>query len=175
MASKPESATPYVPSLPEKALVYLFKGVNKLLPWHRLPTYVSLLAIPTQTNTPSPIAVLNLSAFRYELRQHNLFDTYPSPDYQGTPATNPLPAEFAHARESDGLFNDVGQPKMGCAGMRFGRNVNREHAKKPSPEELMRPNPRVVSEVLLKRDEFKPATSLNLLAAAWIQFQVHDW
>jgi hypothetical protein len=27
----------------------------------------------------------------------------------------------------------------------------------------------------LTRDEFQPARSLNLLAAAWIQFEVHDW
>jgi hypothetical protein len=59
--------------------------------------------------------------------------------------------------------------------MRFGRNVPRAHTAKPSEEELMTPNPRLISEQLLKRDNFKPATSLNLLAAAWIQFQVHDW
>ena len=28
---------------------------------------------------------------------------------------------------------------------------------------------------LLTRDEFIPATTLNLLAGAWIQFEVHDW
>ena len=27
----------------------------------------------------------------------------------------------------------------------------------------------------MTRDEFQPATILNLLAAAWIQFMVHDW
>ena len=27
----------------------------------------------------------------------------------------------------------------------------------------------------MTRDEFKPATTLNVLAAAWIQFEVHDW
>jgi hypothetical protein len=32
-----------------------------------------------------------------------------------------------------------------------------------------------VSLELLTRDRFKPATSLNVLAAAWIQFQLHDW
>jgi hypothetical protein len=39
----------------------------------------------------------------------------------------------------------------------------------------MRPNPRTVSRELLSRDTFKPATTLNLLAAAWLQFMVHDW
>lgn len=32
-----------------------------------------------------------------------------------------------------------------------------------------------VSRRLLYRESFLPATSLNVLAAAWIQFQVHDW
>ena len=68
-------------------------------------------------------------------------------------------------------------PRMGCAGVRFGRNITRKNAKQPTEEDLMTPNPRLVSETFMKRteDEFKPATTLNLLAAAWIQFQVHDW
>ena len=37
------------------------------------------------------------------------------------------------------------------------------------------PNPVIVSRELLHRKGFIPARSLNLLAAAWIQFQVHDW
>jgi len=66
---------------------------------------------------------------------------------------------------------------MGCAGMRFGRNVPRKYTKAPSEEELLTPNPRVVSDRLMNRADggFKPATIVNLLAAAWIQFQVHDW
>jgi len=160
MASQPDSAIPYTPSLPKKTLIYVFKGINKLIPWHKLPSY---------------IGVLNLAAYRYELRQHNLHDVYPAPSYQGTLNSPPMPSDFAHTRNSDGLFNDVNQPKMGCIGMRLGRNVPREWTTKPSVDEMMTPNPRVVSQVLLKRDEFKPATILNLLAAAWIQFQVHDW
>jgi hypothetical protein len=39
----------------------------------------------------------------------------------------------------------------------------------------MTPSPRLVSRRLLTRDTFKPAESLNLLAAAWIQFMTHDW
>jgi hypothetical protein len=40
---------------------------------------------------------------------------------------------------------------------------------------VLNPNPRVVSRELMTREAFQPATSLNLLAAAWIQFMVHDW
>jgi hypothetical protein len=39
----------------------------------------------------------------------------------------------------------------------------------------LEPNPRLVSRELLTRKEFIPATTLNLLAGAWIQFEVHDW
>src|SRR5262249_22767781 len=44
-------------------------------------------------------------------------------------------------------------------------------------ERLTEPNPRLVSNNLLARPEgsFTPASTLNLLAAAWIQFQTHDW
>ena len=47
-------------------------------------------------------------------------------------------------------------------------------APEPLPER-MEPNPREVANRLLLRREFKPATSLNVLAGCWIQFQNHDW
>ena len=54
--------------------------------------------------------------------------------------------------------------------------MSRSRATVREPEDrLLEPNPRLVSRELLTRKEFKPATTLNLLAAAWIQFEVHDW
>jgi hypothetical protein len=32
-----------------------------------------------------------------------------------------------------------------------------------------------VSTTLLTRDQFIPATTLNMLAATWLQFEIHDW
>jgi hypothetical protein len=63
---------------------------------------------------------------------------------------------------------------MGSAGTRFGRNVpiDRTH---PDSERLMQPNPRTVSRELLTRETFLPASTLNLLAASWIQFMLRDW
>jgi hypothetical protein len=78
-------------------------------------------------------------------------------------------------RTPDGEFNDLRCPMMGAAQTRFGRNfpLNEVH---PDPEpRLMEPSPRKVSQQLLARTDFKPARTLNLLAAAWIQFQIHDW
>ena len=40
---------------------------------------------------------------------------------------------------------------------------------------LLTPSPREISRTLLARRKFLPAETLNLLAAAWIQFQTHDW
>src|SRR6478735_5339910 len=64
---------------------------------------------------------------------------------------------------------------MGKAGTRFARNVPLAHAWPAEGDELMTPNPREVSRKLMRRETFTPATSINLLAAAWIQFQTHDW
>ena len=151
------------PSFGAQLLIWCFKGLNRLIAWHRLPTI---------------LGVLNLLAFRDELRAYNLYDTYPDASYQGTPEKDPMTdTKYLAARESDGNFNDLKEPKMGCAGMRFGRNVPRKHTVPPGHDDLLNPNPRIISERLLARQpgEFKPATILNLLAAAWIQFQVHDW
>jgi hypothetical protein len=45
----------------------------------------------------------------------------------------------------------------------------------PDIANLMNPSPRRVSLELLTRTTFQPATILNVIAAAWIQFMVHDW
>jgi hypothetical protein len=39
----------------------------------------------------------------------------------------------------------------------------------------MEPSPRDISRTLMRREAFTPATSLNLIAASWIQFQTHTW
>ena len=58
--------------------------------------------------------------------------------------------------------------------MRFGRNVPLSEAF-PDTTNLLTPSPRQVSLELLTRTVFQPATILNVIAAAWIQFMVHDW
>ena len=67
------------------------------------------------------------------------------------------------------------QPLMGSLGSRFGRNVPLTKAYPDPPDKLLEPNPRTVSRELMTRNEFIPATTLNVLAGAWIQFEVHDW
>jgi hypothetical protein len=152
----------FQPSFTERIFISLFKFINKHIPWHKLP--------------PS-VGALNLAFLRVELRAQNLYDTYVTGAAYGNAIEEPLPERFQNARNSDGKFNSSELPRMGCAGMRFGRNFPRQHTQKPTDEELWTPNPRLVSERFMTRKPkgFIPATSLNLLAAAWIQFQIHDW
>ncbi|OUL25718.1 peroxidase [Nostoc sp. RF31YmG] len=130
------------------------------IPWHRLPT---------------PLALLKLVGFRKELRQKNLHDTSQFPDRDKLPHPQPSPdGRHLVARTADGSFNDPLHPEMGMVGTRLGRNVPLKKVK-VDHKNLLNPNPRVISQRLMTRDEFIPATSLNILAAAWIQFQNHDW
>ncbi|HAX85035.1 MAG TPA: peroxidase [Cyanobacteria bacterium UBA11370] len=130
------------------------------IPWYKLFT---------------PLALLKLIQFRNKLREKNLHDTSQLPNKDELP--KPVPsADNRHlvSRTADGSFNDLEHPEMGMVGTRLGRNVPLKDAKFDETN-LLKPNPRVVSQVLLARDTFHPATILNLHAASWIQFQTHDW
>ncbi|HEX8913528.1 MAG TPA: peroxidase family protein [Humisphaera sp.] len=137
-----------------------FRAVNRVVAWHRLPRY---------------LAAANLLSFRETLREKNLHgtDQLASNDKAPTPP-DPKP-EYVYRRTSDGTYNDLAHPTMGCAGTRFGRNVPLAEAYPDRGADLLTPSPRVISERLLKRTEFVEAKTLNLLAAAWIQFMTHDW
>ena len=119
---------------------------------------------------PLPLAMLVLIGLRNRLRQKNLYDTGRGP--LDKPDVNDHP-RYRTARTLDGTFNDLDDPLMGSLGSRFGRNVPLEFT--VSEKNPLEPNPRLVSRELLTRKEFIPATTLNLLAGAWIQFEVHDW
>jgi Animal haem peroxidase len=123
---------------------------------------------------PKPLGLLVLVGLRNILRRRNLHDTTSLPSTGGAQA-GPLTPEVLTGRTQDGSYNDLDHPTMGMAGTRFGRNVPLEAGYQESPADLLSPNPRVVSRELLTRKEFVPATSLNILAAAWIQFMVKDW
>jgi Animal haem peroxidase len=131
-----------------------FRQVNRVRDWWHLPT---------------PVALLNLRAYRDDMRQLNLYDT----EDRGT--TTEAPPELPKYRTYDGAAQDPTDPRMGMVGTRFGRNIAPDATPPESPTERLDPNPREVSLRLLRRDSFKPATTLNVLAACWIQFQNHDW
>ncbi len=136
----------------------MFDVVNRYVPWYRLPVRLGLL---------------NIEALRYVLRARNLFD---SELREAPPSARPVPpappCEQARvARTFDGTSNDLSAPAMGAVGSAFGRNLRPDIR----PDLFDEPSPVIVSQQLLYREQFLPARSLNLLAAAWIQFQVHDW
>jgi len=134
-----------------------FSVINRRIPWYRLPVRT---------------AVLNLDAFRSVLRAKNLIDTeLPEVPPAVRPVPAPPPEDVRIARSADGRYNDLSEPAMGAVGATFGRNLTPDYR----PDLFDEPNPVTVSEQLLTRHHFLPARSLNLLAAAWIQFQVHDW
>src|SRR5262245_25814851 len=152
-----------------------FAALNRIVPWHRLPIVLGLA---------------NLALVRVVLRERNLHGPAPSrtaagkcpvatPPASSTPGAAECPvtgtSRVRSARTADGTHNDLADPRMGGAGTCFARNRPLAFAR-PEPEPAMlQPNPRLVSRRLMTRHEFIPARTLNVLAAAWIQFQVHDW
>jgi hypothetical protein len=118
---------------------------------------------------PLPAQLLQLAHFREDLRRFNLYDTE-FVENGGAAAV----AEPPKYRTYDGSQTDPANPSMGKTGSRFGRNVPLE-ATHPREQSMLDPSPREVSTKLLARDSFKPATTLNVLAATWLQFQNHDW
>ena len=123
---------------------------------------------------PIPLALPVLIGLRDRLRERNLYDTGRGA-LDKPPFTDPNQDDYRGARTIDGTYNDLGDPLMGSIGSRFGRNVPLERTWPEVPPELIDPNPRLISRKLLTRESFQPATTLNLLAGAWIQFEVHDW
>jgi len=120
---------------------------------------------------PKPLGIVTLIGLRTKLREQNLYDT----GRGETPDPAPDDGHHLTARTIDGTYNDLGSPTMGAIGARFGRNVPLAKTYREPDDSILEPNPRLISRELLTRDEFKPASIVNLLAGAWLQFEVHDW
>ncbi len=155
------SATPssYRSSLAWRVYDQVCQEVDQRVGWDKVPT---------------PIGLLLLIGLRNNLRRENLVDTNQAPA-QNLPSLDPPTAVQRSQRTSDGSYNDLDTPRMGMAGARFGRNVPLAAGVPESADRLMTPNPRTVSRRLMTRSTFQPATSVNVLAATWIQFMVKDW
>lgn len=117
------------------------------------------------------LQIKELSGLRDDLREHNLFE---APDVRPDKDLGEPSDSAKRARTPDGTFNDLSDPWMGAAGTGFGRNAPLDktitHTKK-----LLDPDPRLISRKLMARDAFKPAGIINTIAAAWIQFENHNW
>jgi hypothetical protein len=122
-----------------------------------------------------------LAVMRGILDKFNLYDMYLGPLPDAT-----CSADAATVRQIDGTCNNLSKPMQGAAGVRFGRNIPpilpkgdgtyvKNPLANPNPDTFMSPNPREVSRKVLRRGRFQPVPFLNMLAAAWVQFEVHDW
>ena len=141
-------------------LIELAHVIDRKVSWHRLPL---------------PLSLPLLALMRDRLREDNLYDTG-QPSGLKPPETNgSSEPSYLTSRTWDGTFNDLDDPVMGATGSRFGRNVPLEHTFPEQEPRFSTPSVRKVSRDLMTRDELIPATTLNILAAAWIQFEVHDW
>ena len=78
---------------------------------------------------PRPAQGIKLYEIREELREKNLHDTEEPPLET---ATTPPAGAAPNVRTSDGTYNDVSCPRMGSAGIRFGRNVPVEARRSPT-------------------------------------------
>src|SRR5215218_1693594 len=157
---------------PLSVVVLVALGLLWLVRLSRTPLFARLTGCAASTTKwaelPWPLGPVTFLIYRNRLRRENLYDT----------ETSDVPVRkderYLTARTAAGTSNDLGNPRMGSAETRFGRNVPLDRTY-PDSDRLMRPNPRTVSRELLTRETFQPATSLNLLAAAWIQFMLRDW
>jgi len=144
----------------------------------------------------SRVALAKLGTMRGVLDKVNLWDMYLSninPLIQGGAPMPAVPAGCDAAslqnRTIDGTCNDLAKPSMGAKGTRFGRNIMPFLGQDPNTglpiknpaayvdaSTLMVPSPREVSRHLLSAPNRRTKVPfLNMFAAAWIQFQVHDW
>jgi hypothetical protein len=135
------------------------QGLDRRFGWDKLPT---------------PLGLAVLVGLRNILRQQNLYDTNDEPRTT-PPAVPAFQSSFLTNRTPDGSYNDLDDPAMGMQGMRFGRNVPLADTVPDPMPQFLEPNPRTVSRELMTRTTFTPATTVNLLAASWIQFMVKDW
>ncbi|HZA24365.1 MAG TPA: peroxidase family protein, partial [Dehalococcoidia bacterium] len=133
--------------------------LDRVVPWHKQPL---------------PLGVLGLIGMRARLRDENLHNTNIIPS-----TIQPVPESkdrrYLTARSPDGTYNDLTDPLMGAIGTRFGRNAPFSQSFPEKRPALMEPSPREVSRKLLAREQFIPASTLNLMAGAWLQFMIHDW
>lgn len=141
-----------------RLLLWIAERLDRWIGWSRLPL---------------PLAVAVLIGLRDQLRADNLYGTGRGKDDRPD-GEDPYIDRHLTARTLNGTYNDLNDPLMGSVKSRFGRNVPLTYVKPKGPPTL-EPDPRRISRELLERKDFRPATTLNLLAAAWIQFEVHDW
>ena len=83
----------------------VFRQVNRAVDWWKLPL---------------PAALMNLRAFRDDLREYNLYDTAAAADGDGAAAATRGPTSLPHLRRS---LTIPSIPRWARPASRFGRNA----------------------------------------------------
>ncbi|KAG8501550.1 hypothetical protein CXB51_004008 [Gossypium anomalum] len=132
-------------------LFLMVHWVDKVGKWHRLPVILGLIYL----------------AVRRRLHQHyNLISVGKSPS-----GVRVNPGDYKY-RTADGSHGDPFNEGAGSQGTFFGRNI----MPVDQTDKLKKPDPMVVATKLLTRTQYKDTgKQLNMIAASWIQFMIHDW
>jgi hypothetical protein len=149
--------------------------------WHRPNEYVPESLQPA-------MQLLKLAFMRNSLFANNLVSPYPDGQKTAFFTTDDGPPEWARwYRTADGSWNNLNKdpdgrydPMIGAAWTRFYRNVGDDVGLESTrPREHPGTNPVSVRELsramLAPRGPRAEVPFLNLWAAAWIQFMIHDW
>jgi hypothetical protein len=149
--------------------------------WHRTAEDVPEVLRPA-------MKILKLAFMRHSLFANNLVRPYPEGTKTNFFETDDEPPEWARWwRTADGSWNDLHKdadgrydPLVGAAWTRFFRNVGDDiglECTRPRANPGTEPvNVRELSRALLApRGPRTEVPFLNLWAAAWIQFMIHDW
>jgi len=149
--------------------------------WHKTATH-----LPERFR--APFQIMKLAFMRDSLFSNNLVRPYADGVKTGFWETDAEPPEWARFwRTADGSWNDLRKdddgrydPMVGAAWTRFFRNVGGDLGLEATrPRENPGTDPvsvRELSRALLSPKGARAEVPfLNLWAAAWIQFMIHDW
>ncbi|MBP8537814.1 peroxidase family protein [Streptomyces sp. MK37H] len=131
-----------------------FDLVDRCVPWHRLP---------------APLGLLNPAALGRTLRRLGLVEGDDASEAPQRPAAAGERPRVA--RSYDGPTGDPAVARRDVAGAASGRGLAPLHR----PDLIHVPHPATVAGQLLHRERFRPATSLNVLAATWLHLQSPNW
>ncbi|KAL1211305.1 Alpha-dioxygenase 1 [Cardamine amara subsp. amara] len=138
-------------SLLDRFLLLIVHGVDKMVPWYKLPVFLGLAYL----------------GIRRHLHQgYNLINVGQTPV-----GTRFNPADYPY-RTADGKFTDPFNEGVGSQNSFIGRNCLPVDQK----AKLLKPDPMVVATKLLTRRKLiDTGKQFNMIAASWIQFMIHDW
>ena len=153
------SFTPHEPlrntllGIPVRAV---FTAVNRYIPWHKLPLDLSLLNLAMLRR--SCAAGTSSTPRCARRRRWRVPVPPPSTSRCGSGAPTTAPTTTSPPRR----WGRSARPSGGISSPSTGRSCSTRRT-------------RDRQQAAARTRTFLPARSLNVLAAAWIQFQVHDW